>query len=231
MNSFDFNFFQKYTPAWQTIQHIVHAHPIVIIGKISLWLFFWVFIPVFFYYYSFRIKGFVPFYYLEWWLVAMYIKIIYDIFDWYNDVWIITDGWVIDLDWSLLNTNMSTIDFQNVEWMEVEQKGLFDKILSKWDVVIHKIWEDGFILPDCFHPYAALNQVENIKNHHEEQQQELKPEEEHVDRFDMIMDTLWWVVENYLQNHGKNEEFDFEAQKKAEKIAKYEESQNSIDLR
>jgi len=229
MNSFDLNFFQKYTPQWQEIQHIVHAHPIVILGKLLLWLFFWVFIPVFFYYFSFRVKGIIPFYYLEWWLILIYIKIIYDIFDWYNDVWIITDVWVIDLDWSLFRTSMSTIDFWNMEWMEVEQKWIFDKVLSKWDLIIHKIWDDGFVLPDCVHPYAALNQVEGIKNHMEEHQEE--EHEEQIDRFDMIMDTLGWVVENYLQTNGQKTEFDPEAIKKAEKIAKYQKSKNSIDLR
>lgn len=157
------------------------------------------------------------------------MKLIYDIFDWYNDVWIITDVWVIDLDWSLLRTSMSTIDFWNMEWMEVEQKWIFDKVLSKWDLIIHKIWDDWFVLPDCVHPYRALNQVESIKNHMEDEQEEVH--EEHVDRFDMIMDTLWWVVENYLQTNGQKTEFDPEAIKKAEKIAKYQKSGNSIDLR
>lgn len=124
---------------------------------------------------------------------------------------------------------MSTIDFWNMEWMEVEQKWIFDKVLSKWDLIIHKIWDDGFVLPDCVHPYAALNQVEGIKNHMEEHQEE--EHEEQIDRFDMIMDTLGWVVENYLQTNGQKTEFDPEAIKKAEKIAKYQKSKNSIDLR
>jgi hypothetical protein len=53
--------------------------------------------------------------YLEIYLFIIYIKIIYDIFDWYNDVWIITDSGVVDLDWSIFKTKMSTIDFDNIE--------------------------------------------------------------------------------------------------------------------
>jgi len=224
MNSFDLKFFQKYTPSGQEIQHIVHAHPIIILWKLFLLLFFWVFIPVFFYYYSFRLKWFIPFYVLESWLLIMYTKIVYDIFDWYNDVWIITDSWVIDLDWSLFRTSMSTIDFWNMEWMEVEQNSISDKLLKKWDLIIHKVWADWFILPDCINPYDALNAVERIKNHLDEE-----PEDEEIDRFDMIMDSLGWVVENYL--HNNQNPIDHEQQRKAESVEKYQKSKNSIDLR
>lgn len=151
-------------------------------------------------------------------------------FDWYNDVWIITDAWVIDLDWSLLRTNMSTIDFENMEWMEVEQNSIFDKILSKWDLVIHKIWDDWFVLPNCINPYSALNQVEWIKNHIEDLEEH--EDDGHIDRFDMIMDSLGWVVENYLKTNNNPEvKIDPEELAKAEKLKKYQKSKNSIDLR
>lgn len=226
MNSFELNFFQKYTPEWQHIIHIIHAHPIIIIGKIFLWLILWVVIPIAFYYFSFRLKDLIPFYVIESWLLIMYTKIIYDIFDWYNDVWIVTNAWLVDVDWSLFKTSMSTIDFWNVEWMEVEENSIFDKILNKWDLIVHKIWADGFVLPECYKPYQALNTVEAIKSEIDAQMQE-HPE---VDRFDMIMDTLGWVVENYLHKQSHPEE-DEEQVRKNEYKQKYAQEKNSIDLR
>jgi len=221
MNHFDFTFFEKYTPEWQKMQHIVHQHWIKILGKIFLLLFLWVLIPVFIYYFSFRIKNLIPFYVLEVYLFMIYIKIIYDIFDWYNDVWIITNEWVIDLDRSIFRTKMSTIWFDNIEWMEVEQDWIVDKVLKKWNLIIHKIWDDSFVLEDCIKPFDALNEVEHIKNY--------EPIEEHWgDRFDLIMDSLGWVVENYLQN---NHPIDNEEIRKKENVHKYERSENSIDLR
>lgn len=221
MNHFDFTFFEKYTPEGQEMQHIVHQHWIKILGKIFLLLFLWVLIPVFIYYFSFRVKNLIPFYVLEVYLFMVYIKIIYDIFDWYNDVWIITNEWVIDLDRSIFKTKMSTIWFDNIEWMEVEQDGLADKILKKWDLIIHKIWDDSFVLEDCIRPFDALNEVEHIKNY--------EPVNEHGwDRFDLIMDSLGGVVENYLHN---NHPVDNEETRKKENVSKYERSRNSIDLR
>lgn len=231
MNSFEENFFQKYTPEWQQIQHIVHAHPVIILGKIFLWLMLWVVIPVILYYYSFRLKWLIPFYIIESWLLIVYVKIIYDIFDWYNDVWIITDAWLVDVDWSLFKTNMSTLDFWNIEWMEVEENSIFDKLLNKWDLIVHKIWADWFVLPECFKPYSALNTVETIKN----QIDEGGDDDHELDRFDMIMDTLWWVVENYLHNQWKDPKNmnleDEEVLRRLEHTEKYSKNKNSIDLR
>lgn len=223
MNSFDYKFFEKYTPEWQEIQHIVHQHWIKIIWKLFFWLFLFVLIPVFIYYYSFRIKDLIQFMYLEIYLFIIYWKIIYDIFDWYNDVWIVTDSGVVDLDWSIFKTKMSTIAFDNIEGMEVEQDWFADKILKKWDLIIHKIWDDSFILPDCLSPYTAFNEIEYIRNTNFSDQDE--PEH---DRFDMVMDTLGWVVENYLK---KEYPVDDEDIRKKEAINEYKKSSNSIDLR
>ena len=62
-------------------------------------------LPSVFYYYSISIQKIVPFYALEILLIIVFIKTIYDIFDWYNDVWIITDCSVIWLERSLLKEN------------------------------------------------------------------------------------------------------------------------------
>lgn len=69
-------------------------------------------------------------------------------------------------------------------------------------------------------PYTALNILENIKHHDYNEEPEL-------DRFDMMMDTLWGVVENYLK---KWTPLDEEELKKSENIEKYKKDQNSIDL-
>ena len=223
MNNFDKKFFKKYIPEWQEMLHIVHTHWINIAGTIILWLFLAVFLPSFFYFESYRLKDLIPFFAFEMYLIIVYIKIIYDIFDWYNDVWIITNGSVIDLDWSIFKTTMSSIDFWNIEGMEVDENSFIDKILKKWDLIIHKIWDDSFVLPDCISPYKALNEVENIRN-----QIEVPEDDGELDRFDMIMDTLGWVVENYLHH---NHPIDDTKIKEEENIEKYSQSKNSIDLR
>ncbi len=154
-------------------------------------------LPSFVYYYSVWIQNLISFVYFEIYLILVFLKLIYDIFNWYNDVWIITEKWVIDLDWALLKTSSSSIKYENIEWIWVEQSGLWDKILNKWDVVIHKIWDDEFRLEDAKIPYEALDEIERISK--EAQQVWVEDEK---DRFDLILEALWWVVEDYLDRKG-----------------------------
>jgi sensor histidine kinase YesM len=92
MNKFDQTFFKKYVPEGQELKEIIHTHPIQILLSLTIKIFLFVVIPVVFYYYSARIQTLIPsFVYLEIYLILVYIKIIYDIFDWYNDAWIVTN--------------------------------------------------------------------------------------------------------------------------------------------
>lgn len=197
MNKFQEKFFEKYVPEWQEIKAIIHEHWFRIIDSLTLNLGLLVFIPSFLFYYSATIQENIPFIFFEIYLFIIYLKIIYDIFDWYNDVWIITDKWVIDLDWALFNTNMKTVNYENIEWVEVEQRGIIDTILNKWDVVIHKIWDDEFRIIDAAKPYLAVDIIE-------EKSEEFKNPEEEVDKFDLVMDTLAWVVQQYMENKKPN---------------------------
>ncbi len=192
MNSFELKFFEKYIPEWQKIKFVVHEHWIKIIDKLFLTFWLAVFVPTFIYFFSITLQELIPFWAFETYLILIYIKIIYDIFDWYNDVWIITDSWVAELDWALFKTNVKTVDFENIEWLEIEQNSIWDKILNKWDIVIHKIWDDVFVLEDAKIPYKAINEIEKIREEMSEENEEID------DRFDLVMDALSWVVKDYL---------------------------------
>jgi hypothetical protein len=233
MNKFQEKFFEKYIPEWQTIQAIIHEHWFRIIDSLTLNIWLLVFIPSFLFYYSITIQENIPFYYFEIYLFIIYIKIIYDIFDWYNDVWIITDKAVIDLDWALFNTNMKTVNYENIEWVEVEQYWIMDTLLNKWDVVVHKIWDDEFRIIDAAKPYVAVDIIE------EKSKEFGKPEEE-IDKFDLVMDTLAWVVKQYMQkkspcewpcksNYIKDDYYDEDLIE--EKIEKIKNNNWTIDLR
>jgi len=102
------------------------------------------------------------------------------------------------LDWALFNTNMKTVNYENIEWVEVEQNWILDTLLNKWDVVVHKIWDDEFRIIDAAKPYTAVDIIE-------EKSEEFKNPEEEIDKFDLVMDTLAWVVQQYMQNKKPNQ--------------------------
>jgi len=87
----------------------------VILDKLILWLSFGAIIPSFLYYQSDAFKELVPFFFLEIYLIIAFIKIVYEIFNWYNDVWIITNESVIDLDWALFKTDAKSVKYENIE--------------------------------------------------------------------------------------------------------------------
>lgn len=222
MNKFDISFFSKYIPEWQEMISVIHTHPITIFLRLSVKIWLFVLLPVIFYYNSLSIQELVAFYYVEVYLIVLFINIIYDIFDWYNDVWIVTDDWIIWLERSFLKSNTNSLNYENIEWIWVEQDGILDKVLVKWDLVIHKIWDDSFVLKDAVHPLRAVNMLETVS----EQASQLDEWED--DKFDIIMDALSWVVWNYLdkKDEQKSEEID-----KGRDLEKIQKSENTIDLR
>lgn len=225
MNSFETKFFEKYTPEWHTIKTVIHEHWIKIVDNLILSFWMAVFVPSIIYYYSGRVQELIPFYVFEIYLIIIFVKIVYDIFDRYNDVWIVTDKGIVDLDWALFKTNMKTVNYENIEWVEVEQNSIWDKLLRKWNLVIHKIWDDVFMLEDARIPYKAINEIEKIR-------EEVKEfEEDAEDKFDMVMDTLSWVVREYLWKNwvpwDKQSSEDF----REELLEKSKSKSGTIDLR
>lgn len=229
MNNFQVKFFEKYTPEWQTIKSIIHEHWIKIIKNLFL-AFSLVFFSSFIYYSVWIINQNIPFWGLEIFLIILYIKIIYDILDWYNDVWIITDSWVIALQWALFKTKMETVNYENIEWVEIKQDSIIDKFLNKWDLVLLKFWEDKLVLKDAMIPYKAIDEIEKLS------QEVVSNDEEDTDRFDLVMDALSWVVKDYLLKNWNNIESkilknDLEENMKKEILRESKLKEWTIDLR
>jgi len=224
MNNFEKSFFTKYLPDWQELLWVIHKHFSVIFLRLFFWLSIAI-LPSFMFYYSQNIKEIIPFYFLEIYLIVIYIKVIYDIFDWYNDVWIITNIWIIDLQWSLFKKKIDSVDFWNIEWLWVEQNWIIDTILKKWDLVIHKIWDDQFILENVYKPFKSVDLIEEISDEQEEDDNWIDTTEE---RFNMLINTLGWLMEWYS---NKDKDILKEKETNTEKIEKIKQKDWTIDLR
>jgi len=226
MNSFDKKFFKKYVPEWQEILWIVHEHFLIIIDKILLNLFFGVLMPVFLYLESNLIQEYLQFEFLEGLLFIIFFKTIYDIFNRYNDVWIITNTWVVDLDWALFDTSNVSVKHDNIEWIEVEQKWILDTILWKWDLIIHKIWDDNFLLRDAISPFKAIDEIEKAQA---ENTWWIEIEEDNEEeKFDKMMNILSEMVDNHMDK--KSEYQSQHSQDLKEKAENLKKKSSTIDL-
>ncbi|EKE26481.1 MAG: hypothetical protein ACD_4C00269G0001 [uncultured bacterium (gcode 4)] len=225
INYFDEIFFQKYINSEDEALDICHKHVTGIIDTIILWLFFWVLIPSFFYHYnSFHIQEIVEFIYFEAYLFVIYIFLLYQIFDWYNDVWIITEKWIIDLDWQFFKTNIVYIGYEDIKWIELKQSTMWDWFLNKWNIIIHLEWENSdFILEDAKSPQQIVWYIQWVI------EDKVKAEEkEDIDSFETLISALKKVVkENMKIEREEVEEID-ETQKEIEIIKK---RKGTIDLR
>ncbi len=185
-------FYQKHIPDGQEIRAVIHQHWIVVFDKYLLWLSFWAIIPSFLYYQSERIRDFIPFFVLEILLFIVFWKIVYELFNWYNDVWIVTELAIYDMEWSLLKTNVQSIHLENIEWLEVDKHRIWDTIFRKWDIIIHKYGEEEIAIYNAYAPHRAINIIEEYI---------YPPEDEEDNNFDLVMDTLSWVVKDYLSKN------------------------------
>lgn len=229
INYFDEIFFSKYIKDEDEVLDVCHKHSITIINTIVIYIFFWAILPSFFYYNnSLSLQDNIPFIYYEIYLFLIYIVILYRIFDWYNDVWIITNKWIIDLDWQFLKTNIVYIDYNDVKWIEIHQDSMWDWILNKWDVEIHldsEWWDFG--LSDAKSPWEIVSYIQWIL----EDKEKAKKEKEKT-LTDKLFSTLRWVVGEYLEKEWLKEfEEEVEITPEEKDLNKALKKKWTIDLR
>jgi hypothetical protein len=214
-------FYQKHIPDGQNIQAIIHQHWLVVFDKYLLWLSFWALIPSFLYYQSERVRDLIPFFVLEILLFLVFWKIIYELYNWYNDVWIVTEQAIYDLEWSLLKTNVQSIHLESIEGLEVDKHRIWDAIFNKWDIIIHKFWEEEIAIYSAYAPHRAITIIEEYIN---------PPEDEEEDNnFDLVMDTLSWVVKDYLQNNWLPDHINTRIKHQHQSDEKYDEESEIVD--
>jgi len=195
LNYFDELFFAKYVKSDDEVIEVCHKHPIWIIDDILIWMFFWVILPSFFYYNNtFNSNNLVDFIYFESFVIFIYLVLMYKIFDWYNDSWIITSNWIIDLDWQLFKANIVYIDFDDIKWIELQQSSIWDWFLDKANIIIHLEGENStFILEDAKSPKNIVWFIQEVI---EEKQK--AAEEEDQTSFEFLINTLKKVVKDHL---------------------------------
>lgn len=138
MNPFDTIFFSKYVHDSDELLFVCHRHIVMIVDDILVYLFFGLLLPGFVYYLDmFSVQSIIPFLYFEGYIVALYLFLIYRIFDWYNDVWLITDKGVIDIDWNIFARNVSYIEFAEMKEIEIHTGSFLDSLIDKADLIIH----------------------------------------------------------------------------------------------
>lgn len=202
MNTFDELFFAKYVPEGGELLFVCHRHIIRIIDHIILVLFFGAFLPAFFYYNdSFQIRSLVSFGYFEGYLVLVYLYLIYGVFDWYNDVWLITDHGIIDIDWKFFTGSQIYVGYHSIHGIAIQRDSIFDSILGKGDIEIHlEDEQEEFRLEEAANPGGIVEYiqgvVDEIQRGKHDGVDDRKP-------FEILLETLTEMVREHLDRKGE----------------------------
>ncbi|MBC7498709.1 spore cortex biosynthesis protein YabQ [Candidatus Gracilibacteria bacterium] len=199
MNRFQTLFFSSYIAPEESIQHIFHRHFFVIIEDIILWIFFALFIPGFLYYLNFaHIQDILTLWHIYAYLFTIYFILIYKIFDWYTDVWILTGETLIDLRWQFFTSNLVIIPFEKIEGMEVRTYSWIYSVLGISDIVVKLLGNESLILRNASEPTDVIHALQEAVKPHKKGYDDADKEP-----FDILVDTLSDVVKGHLVTGGK----------------------------
>ncbi|MFZ2256478.1 MAG: hypothetical protein WAW59_06590 [Patescibacteria group bacterium] len=137
MNKFDTLFFSQYINPQENILEVFHRHVVVILEEIILWTFFAVVIPTFLYSQNiFDIQAGVSEFSFTVYLLLIYGILMYKLFDWYADVWVVTDMTIVDVKWRYFTSNLLYIPYNKVEGIEIRTRSWFTAMIGMSDVII-----------------------------------------------------------------------------------------------
>lgn len=132
-------------------------------------------------------------------LIFIYAILIYKIFDWYADVWILTKETLVELNWNFFTSNVVIIPFEKIEGMEVRTYSWVHSVLGISDIVTKLLWNESLILRNASKPTEVIQALqEAVKPHKKE-----STKDEDREPFDILVDTLSDVVKWHLVTGGK----------------------------
>lgn len=141
--------FKSYLDDGEVIHHVAHRHVLILKMDALKPFFFGIILPLFFY---FLFPQFL-FIYIIWIFVGV-LGVLYEFFDWYYDVWLLTDLGVLDIEKNgLLDVTATRIEYHKVETIAYNIKGWFGTIFQYGDITIDKIGARTLIrLKDASNP-------------------------------------------------------------------------------
>jgi hypothetical protein len=131
-----------------------------------LWIFFGLIVPAFLYandLFSLRTSLGTEVY-ASLYMIGIYGLLMYKIFDWYVDVWIMTESTIIDMRWKWFSANLLYIPYEKIEGVEIRTRSWWAALLGMSDVVVKLAGGDQFTLYSARNPGDIITFIqENAK--------------------------------------------------------------------
>lgn len=136
-----------------------------------------------------------------WIWFILFIKFALDFCDLYLDCLVLTDTWITLYLWEwLLEYKTDNFSRNSIETISFNQKWIWDKIFMKWDITIRlEHWVD-FPFENISNPKKEVDKIIQMKTRFMapvQKAEEEKSEEENK-KFDILVEALWEVVQDYI---------------------------------
>ena len=112
-------------------------------------------------------------------------------------------------DW-ILEYKTEVIDWSKILVVSHRQNSLWDKLCGKWDLLI-QMWNDiDFSFNDIAHPKKSASKLMlNKKDYEEAKKKKIEQDLEWDQRqFDILVDALWEVIRDYMDNKNNEEVYE-----------------------
>lgn len=141
--------------------------------------------------------------YLKWVFAGiafiLLIKFCIDFCDIYLDCLVMTEVWITIYLWEgLLEYKTEHFDWDTIETISFNQKGIWDKLFRKWDITITLDHDIQYPFEDISNPKKQADIILQLKNRFSVPVQEPEDPEKDAQKFDILVEALWEVVKDYI---------------------------------
>lgn len=126
--------YRGYLAEGEKIKFVIHRHLFMQSKSFFKVFFFGVFIPVFFWWLFPQIALFAAI-----WLAIGVLRFTYEFFDWYYDVWLVTDASIVEIMWEgFFKKSSARIEYHIIQGIGYEVKGFGRTIFNYGTIALDK---------------------------------------------------------------------------------------------
>jgi len=141
----------------------------------------------------------------------LFIKFVLNFLNLYLDALIFSDKWITLFmrEW-IWDYKTDIFERDKIETISFNQNSIRDKVFGKWDISI-KLWHGvDFPFDNISRPKKQVWKIMRMKDHFlwQKRDRDLKDLEWEENKFNILVEALWEVVQEYMEKGKKKSEFD-----------------------
>lgn len=141
-------FYRSYLAEGEKIQFVIHRHIFIQTADFARIFFFGIFLPLFGWWLFPQIMLFAAV-----WLTMGILRFGYEFFDWYYDVWLVTNASIIEIMWKGFFEKSSTrIEYHIIQGIGYEVKGFMRTLFNFGTIALEKFTGNPSVFDGAVHP-------------------------------------------------------------------------------